>query len=102
MPVTDGGAMLHRARDIGLGFDHGVRERSRLASSAAIAAENVQPVPCVLRLTMRGARNSVQLAPVEQHVHHLVSRQVPALDDHARVDRARARAGRPLWRLDES
>ena len=52
------------------------------ASCAAIAAAKVQPVPCVLRPSMRGPTNSVNTAVLEKQVHDFRSRQVAALDHH--------------------
>ena len=49
-----------------------------------MADANVQPVPCVFRVAMRGVRNSTKRCAVEQQVDDLVARRMPALDDHRR------------------
>ena len=48
------------------------------ARPAAIADANVQPVPCVLRLSMRGVRNSVNVLAVEEQVDDRIVVRVPA------------------------
>ena len=72
------------------------------ASSAASAADSVQPVPCVERDRSRGARNTVTLAAaIDQHVDHLVAAGVAAGDEDggaAGCELARGRAPRLVAR----
>ncbi len=64
------------------------------ASSAAIAADSVQPVPCVLLVTIRGRRQNVQLAVV-QDVDDVVAVEMAALHERrARPELAHQTLGR--------
>ncbi len=53
------------------------------ASPAAIAAESVQPVPCVLRVSMRSASKPLDALGRHQQVHGFRPVPMPALDQDA-------------------
>ena len=58
------------------------RRATPCASSAAIAADSVQPVPCVWRVSMRGPHEALDAGGVAQDVDRLLAAAVPALDQH--------------------
>ena len=52
------------------------------ARCAAMAAANVQPVPCVCRVGMARTARLVEMLAVKQHVDDVGRVEVAALDDH--------------------